>query len=140
MVIEGTLALTGQHFITRAFEERGSARLRRGLPARRGRRAPASRTARGSYSGRPPTQGLRRRIADRLLTLLPVTAGVLVPPGADPADWTLLGYGAEEINTSRSPRSRAGSRSSVWTSPPRRVTKASNAAPRGGAKALAARG
>ena len=33
------------------------------------------------------------------MALLPTTAGVLVPPGADPDDWTLLGYGAEEINT-----------------------------------------
>ena len=24
---------------------------------------------------------------------------MLVPPGADPDDWTLLGYGAEEINS-----------------------------------------
>jgi ribonucleoside-diphosphate reductase beta chain len=42
--------------------------------------------------------GLRRRIGDRLLELLPVTAAVLVPPGVDPERWSLLGYGADEIN------------------------------------------
>ena len=35
-----------------------------------------------------------------LIELLPVAAGVLVPPGQDPdGDWELLGgYGAEEVN------------------------------------------
>jgi ribonucleoside-diphosphate reductase beta chain len=99
MVIEGTLALTGQHFMTRALEERGI------LPGfvegfRRVAQDEHRHVAYGTWflqqkAGDP---ALRRRMADRLLSLLPVTAGVLVPPGADPASWTLLGYGAEEIN------------------------------------------
>ena len=34
-----------------------------------------------------------------MIALLPTAAGVLVRRGADPEHWTLLGYGAEEINT-----------------------------------------
>jgi ribonucleoside-diphosphate reductase beta chain len=100
MVIEGTLALTGQHFITTAFEERGI------LPGfTEGFRRIASDEHRHVAYGtwflqqKAADPGLRRRIADRLMALLPTTAGVLVPPGADPENWTLLGYGAEEINT-----------------------------------------
>ena len=99
MLIEGTLALTGQHFITRAFEERGI------LPGftegfRRIATDEHRHVAYGTWflQRKAVDPGLRRRIADRLLALLPVTAGVLVPPGADPASWTLLGFGAEEIN------------------------------------------
>jgi ribonucleoside-diphosphate reductase beta chain len=99
MAIEGTLALTGQHFITRAFEERGI------LPGfTNGFRHIADDEHRHVAYGtwflqqKAADPGLRRRIADRLLELLPTTAGVLVPPGADPADWSLLGYGAAEIN------------------------------------------
>ncbi len=100
MVIEGTLALTGQNFITRAFEERGI------LPGfTEGFRRIASDEHRHVAYGtwflqqKAADPGLRRRIADTLVALLPTTAGVLVPPGADPENWTLLGYGAEEINT-----------------------------------------
>ena len=35
---------------------------------------------------------------ETLAELLPVTAGVLVPPGQDPEDWSLLGYSSDEIN------------------------------------------
>ena len=100
MVIEGTLALTGQNFITRAFEERGI------LPGfTEGFRRIASDEHRHVAYGtwflqqKAADPGLRRRIADKIVELLPTTAGVLVPPGADPENWTLLGYGAEEINT-----------------------------------------
>ena len=100
MVIEGTLALTGQNFITRAFEERGI------LPGfTEGFRRIASDEHRHVAYGtwflqqKAADPGLRRRIADKIVALLPTTAGVLVPPGADPENWTLLGYGAEEINT-----------------------------------------
>ena len=99
MVIEGTLALTGQHFMTRALEERGI------LPGfvegfRRVATDEHRHVAYGTWflQRKAADPGLRRRMAERLLALLPVTAGVLVPPGADPASWTLLGYGAEEIN------------------------------------------
>ena len=99
MLIEGTLALTGQNFITRAFEQRGI------LPGftEGFRRIAADEHRHVAYGTwflqqKAADPGLRRRIADRILALLPTTAGVLVPPGADPDDWTLLGYGAEEIN------------------------------------------
>jgi ribonucleoside-diphosphate reductase beta chain len=99
MVIEGTLALTGQNFITRAFEARDI------LPGfTDGFRSISSDEHRHVAYGtwflqqKAVDAGLRRRIADRLLELLPTTAGVLVPPGADPSDWTLLGFSAAEIN------------------------------------------
>jgi ribonucleoside-diphosphate reductase beta chain len=99
MVIEGTLALTGQHFITRTFEQLGI------LPGftegfRRIATDEHRHVAYGTWflqqkAGDP---GIRRRIAERLLVLLPTAAGVLVPPGADPQNWTLFGYGSDEIN------------------------------------------
>jgi ribonucleoside-diphosphate reductase beta chain len=99
MVIEGTLALTGQHFITRAFEGRGI------LPGftegfRHVARDEHRHVAYGTWflQRQAADPGLRRRIAERLGALLPTAAGVLVPPGADPASWELLGFGAEEIN------------------------------------------
>jgi ribonucleoside-diphosphate reductase beta chain len=99
LVIEGTLALTGQHFITRAFEARGI------LPGftegfRRISDDEHRHIAYGTWflQRKAADPALRRRIADRLLELLPTAAGVLVPPGADPENWSLLGYGADEIN------------------------------------------
>jgi ribonucleoside-diphosphate reductase beta chain len=99
MVIEGTLALTGQHFITRTFERLGI------LPGftegfRRIATDEHRHVAYGTWflqqkAGDP---GIRRRIAERLVLLLPTAAGVLVPPGADPQNWTLLGHGSDEIN------------------------------------------
>ena len=99
MVIEGTLALTGQHFITRTFESLGI------LPGftEGFRRIAADEHRHVAYGTwflqqKAADAGIRRRIADRLLALLPTAAGVLVPPGADPEHWTLLGYGSDEIN------------------------------------------
>ena len=99
MVIEGTLALTGQHFVTRFLEER------RILPGfLEGFRHISSdehrHVAYGTWllQAKARDAGLRRRIAARLLELLPVTAGVLVPPGADPASFWLLGYHSDEVN------------------------------------------
>ncbi len=99
MIIEGTLALTGQHFVTRSFEERGI------LPGfTEGFRAISQDEHRHVAYGtwflqtKAADPALRRRIANRLLELLPTTAGVLVPPGADPNDFELLGYGSEEVN------------------------------------------
>jgi ribonucleoside-diphosphate reductase beta chain len=98
MVIEGTLALTGQHFITRSFEERGI------LPGftegfRNVSRDEHRHVAYGTWFLREKAAdpGLRRRMADRLLELLPIAALVLVPPGADPESWSLMGYGSDEI-------------------------------------------
>jgi ribonucleoside-diphosphate reductase beta chain len=99
MIIEGTLALTGQHFMTRFLDERGI------LPGfLEGFRHISSdehrHVAYGTWflQSKAGDAGLRRRMGDRLLELLPVTAGVLVPPGADPAGFTLLGYGSDEVN------------------------------------------
>ena len=99
MVIEGTLALTGQNFVTRAFEERGI------LPGftegfRKISQDEHRHVAYGTWFLQTKAQdpALRARIRDKLLELLPTTAGVLVPPGADPQDFTLLGYAGEEVN------------------------------------------
>jgi len=99
MIIEGTLALTGQNFVTRAFEERGI------LPGflegfRNISRDEHRHVAYGTWflQRKAADPALRRRIRDKLLELLPVTAGVLVPPGQDPADFALLGFGSEEVN------------------------------------------
>ena len=100
MIIEGTLALTGQQFTTRAFEERGI------LPGftdgfRKISQDEHRHVAYGTWylKSKAADPALRRRIQDKLLELLPTTAGVLVPPGADPASFSLLGYGSDEVNT-----------------------------------------
>ena len=99
MVIEGTLALTGQHFITDYLTQRGI------LPGftegfRRISQDEHRHVAYGTWylqqQARDPA--LRRRIAERLIELLPTTAGVLVPPGADPNDFELLGYSSDQVN------------------------------------------
>ena len=101
MVIEGTLALTGQHFITpRVRGARHPARLHRGLPPDRHRRAPPRRlrhlvpAAEGRRSrrcgGASPTGSSRCCRPPRACSCRPAPT---------PTNWTLLGYGAEEINT-----------------------------------------
>jgi ribonucleoside-diphosphate reductase beta chain len=99
MVIEGTLALTGQNFVTRAFEDRGI------LPGfLEGFKKISSDEHRHVAYGtwflqqKAKDPALARRIAAKLIELLPTTAGVLVPPGADPQNFTLLGFAGEEIN------------------------------------------
>jgi len=99
MVIEGTLALTGQRFITDYLEGRGI------LPGfTEGFRLISQDEHRHVAYGtwflqtKATDPGLRRRMASRLMELLPTTAGVLVPAGADPDDWRLLGYESSEIN------------------------------------------
>ncbi len=100
MVIEGTLALTGQNFITLTFEERGI------LPGflegfRRISQDEHRHVAYGTWylqqKAKDPAHA--RRIEARLMELLPIAQGVLVPAGKDPAgDWTLLGRSSAEIN------------------------------------------
>jgi ribonucleoside-diphosphate reductase beta chain len=101
MVIEGTLALTGQHFITSYWEDHGL------LP---GFVEGFNKVARDEH--RHVAYGtwyLKRacerdaRLADRmratLVKLLPVANGVLVPPGKDPnEEWEMLGYTSAEIH------------------------------------------
>ncbi len=101
MVIEGTLALTGQRFIT-DFCEREEI-----LP---GFVSGFSNVARDEHrhvaygtwylaraAGRQAE--LAQRMRAKLQELLPVAAGVLVPKGQDPTQpWELFGYTSTEIN------------------------------------------
>lgn len=101
MVIEGTLALTGQRYITDYFTEQGIfPGFVEGFDnvARDEHRHVAYGTWYLSQSaGENPA--LAKRMQDRLAELIPVAAGVLVPKGKDPNEpWTLLGYSSEEVN------------------------------------------
>jgi ribonucleoside-diphosphate reductase beta chain len=100
MVIEGTLALTGQNFMTRYLEENGL------LPGfvegfNKVARDEHRHVAYGTWflkekcAGEPEMADLMRSTLQRLL---PVASGVLVPPGADPNDWEMLGYTSAEVN------------------------------------------
>jgi ribonucleoside-diphosphate reductase beta chain len=102
MVIEGTLALTGQRFITEYYEREGI------LPGfvegfNKVARDEHRHVAYGTWFLKE-TAGSDKRLGERmqqtLMELLPTAAGVLVPPGYDPhGDWQLLGgYSAEEVN------------------------------------------
>jgi ribonucleoside-diphosphate reductase beta chain len=100
MVIEGTLALTGQFFITDFLEKRGI------LPGflegfRNISRDEHRHVAYGTWylqqAAKDP--GLARRIQDKLVELLPTAAMVFVPPGQDPTgEWEILGYSSTEVN------------------------------------------
>jgi len=100
MIIEGTLALTGQYFITDYFEKRG---ILQGflegfkLISQDEHRHVAYGTWYLQQAAKDPA--LAQRIQDRLLELLPVAALVLVPAGSSPDDeWGILGYPSTEIN------------------------------------------
>jgi ribonucleoside-diphosphate reductase beta chain len=100
MVIEGTLALTGQYFITDFCEKRGI------LPGflegfKKISQDEHRHVAYGTWylqqAARDPD--LARRIQDTLVELLPIAAMVFVPPGHDPSvPWEILGYSSDEIN------------------------------------------
>jgi len=101
MIIEGTLALTGQHTITEFFEERGI------MPGfiegfRNISRDEHRHVAYGTWflqTYAAPDPALSRRVQDKLVELLPVAAGVLAPKGADPLEpWSYLGYTSEYVN------------------------------------------
>ena len=101
MIIEGALALTGQNFITKYFEQEGI------LPgfiegfgnvARDEHRHVAYGTWFLQQAVRDDEE-LAGVMRDKLNSLLPTAAGVLVPPGVDPqSEWELLGYTSQEIN------------------------------------------
>jgi ribonucleoside-diphosphate reductase beta chain len=100
MVIEGTLALTGQYFITEYMEKHGV------LPGfvegfKLISRDEHRHVAYGTWflQQKATDPALRQRMADRLMQLIPLAAGVLVPPGADPNNYEILGYSNEETNT-----------------------------------------
>ena len=100
MVIEGTLALTGQNFLTEYLEREGK------LPGfvegfKNVARDEHRHVAYGTWFlkqavVRDPTAG--ERIRAKLQELLPIAAGVLVPPGRDPNDWEMLGYTNHDFN------------------------------------------
>src|SRR4051794_19024506 len=99
MIIEGTLALTGQYFLTDYCQKNDI------LPgflegfeniSRDEHRHVAYGTWYLQQAAKDP--GLKRRIQDKLFELIPIAAGVLVPPGADPEHFEILGYSSEETN------------------------------------------
>jgi ribonucleoside-diphosphate reductase beta chain len=101
MIIEGTLALTGQEFITRYMEENDL------LPGftegfRNIARDEHRHVAYGTWFLQQKVaggSGLARLVQDKLAELLPVAASVLVPPGLKLGDsYELLGYSSDEVN------------------------------------------
>jgi len=100
MVIEGTLALTGQYFITDHMEKRDI------LPGflegfRKISQDEHRHVAYGTWFLKEKCQdpALARRVQDKLTELLPVAAGVFVPPGLQLGDsYEILGYTSDEVN------------------------------------------
>jgi ribonucleoside-diphosphate reductase beta chain len=100
LIIEGTLALTGQYFLT-DFMERHNV-----LPGwvegfKLISQDEHRHVAYGTWFLREKAaeEALRQRISERLSELIPLAAGVLVPTGADPDNYTILDYTMEETNT-----------------------------------------
>jgi len=100
MIIEGTLALTGQFFLTDYMERKGI------LPGwvegfRLISQDEHRHVAYGTWLLREKAAdpALKRRIAERVAELIPLAAAVLVPPGADPDSYAILDYTMEETNT-----------------------------------------
>jgi ribonucleoside-diphosphate reductase beta chain len=101
MVIEGTLALTGQYTITDWCEREnvlqgfleGFTKISKDEHRH---------VAYGTWFLQQKCQdpALRQRVQDKLVELLPIAAGVLAPPGVDPftEDWELMGFKSAEVN------------------------------------------
>jgi ribonucleoside-diphosphate reductase beta chain len=100
MVIEGTLALTGQYFQTDWMERRGI--LAGHLQGFRKISQDEHRhVAYGTWflQQKAKDPALARRMQDRLMATLPAAAGVLVPPGHSLGeDYVYLGYSSQEMN------------------------------------------
>jgi len=100
MVIEGTLALTGQWTITEYLEENDL------LPGfvdgfRKVARDEHRHVAYGTWFLKEKCRddaALAALMRAKLVDLLPVASGVLVPKGADPNDWEMLGYTSAQVN------------------------------------------
>jgi ribonucleoside-diphosphate reductase beta chain len=99
LIIEGTLALTGQYFLT-DYMERNDV-----LPGwvegfKLISQDEHRHVAYGTWFLREKAvdPALKRRISERLAELIPLATGVLVPPGADPDSYTILDYTMEETN------------------------------------------
>jgi ribonucleoside-diphosphate reductase beta chain len=101
MVIEGTLALTGQNFLPRWFEDRG---IMPGFVEGFDKiaRDEHRHVAYGTWflQQKARDERLAQRIQDKVMELLPAAAGVLVPPGYELGDdYMYMGFTAEEQNT-----------------------------------------
>jgi ribonucleoside-diphosphate reductase beta chain len=98
LVIEGILALTGQHFMTEYYEKN---ELLPGFVEGFGKisRDEHRHVAYGTWflQQKAKDPGHARRIQDKLMELMPVAAGVLVPPGYSLGDdYTFLGYTSQQ--------------------------------------------
>ena len=100
MIIEGTLALTGQWFLTDYMERNGI------LPGwvegfKLISQDEHRHVAYGTWFLREKARdpALRQRIAARTAELIPLAAAVLVPAGEDPENYSILDYSMEETNT-----------------------------------------
>ena len=100
MVIEGTLALTGQHFMQDYLEKNGKLLgLLEGY--QRISQDEHRHVAYGTWflQQKASDPGLRRRMQAKLQELIPLATGVLVPPGVeDPYDYEILGYHSSETH------------------------------------------
>src|ERR687897_858584 len=101
MVIEGTLALTGQHFITEYWEK--SERLPGFVDGfKKVARDEHRHVAYGTWYLKQACRSDERlgdRLRSKLAELLPIASLVLVPKGVDPSeDWEMVGYSSSEIN------------------------------------------
>jgi ribonucleoside-diphosphate reductase beta chain len=100
MVIEGTLALTGQHFQSAWMERHGvlpGHRLGFGKIAQDEHRHVAYGTWFLQSKAGDPSHA--QRIQDKLMATLPAAAGVLVPPGYELGDeYVYMGYSSQEMN------------------------------------------
>src|SRR3954471_18848059 len=100
MIIEGTLALTGQDTLTRVFEQRGI------LPGflegfRRISQDEHRHVAYGTWflQQKAKDPALRRRIQETLQELIPIAAGVLTPRGYEVGEaYELLGVRSDEVH------------------------------------------
>jgi ribonucleoside-diphosphate reductase beta chain len=99
MIIEGTLALTGQWFLTEYMERHDI------LPGwvegfRHISQDEHRHVAYGTWFLREKAKdaALKERIIERLAELIPLATAVLVPPGADPGSYAILDYTMEETN------------------------------------------
>ncbi len=100
MIVEGTLALTGQWFLTDFMERKeilpGWVQGFKLISQDEHRHV-----AYGTWFLREKAAdpALRRRIAERIAELIPLASAVLVPLGADPDSYEILDYSMQETNT-----------------------------------------